>query len=57
MYVIEKVPLEKVEKQFEIALDMAVSKSQKLKIIDDIENIYDYYKLPEDSKIQLLSLS
>ena len=57
LYVIGKAPLEKADEQFEMALDMAGSKSQKLKVINDIENIYNYYKLPEDSKIQLLSLS
>ena len=46
MYVIDKAPLEKAEEQFEIALDKAESESQKLKIQDDIKQIYNYYKLP-----------
>ena len=45
MYVTGKVPLEKVEEQFEISLDMAGSEKQKSKIEDDIDQIYKYYKL------------
>ena len=59
MYVIEKAPLENVEEQFKMALDMAGSDSQKLKILNDIEDImlkvqggidviYEYYKLPKE---------
>ncbi len=48
MYVIEKAPLEKAEEQFNIALDMAGSEEQKLKIQDDINKIYEYYKLPTE---------
>ena len=48
MYVIGEAPLEKVEEQFEIALDMAGSESQKLKVQNDIDQIYEYYKLPTE---------
>ncbi len=46
MYVIGKVPLEKAEEQFALVLDMAGSESQKLKVQEDIDQIYKYYKLP-----------
>ena len=39
MYVTGKVPLEKAEEQFEMALDMAGSENQKLKVQDDIDEI------------------
>ncbi len=59
MYITGKAPLEKAEEQFEMALDMAESESQRLKVqkdIDtimskvqkDIDTIYDYYKLPTE---------
>ena len=48
MYVTGKAPLEKAEEQFEMALDMAGSKQQKLKVQDDIGQIYKYYKLPSE---------
>ena len=48
MYVIGEAPLEEVEEQFEIALDMAGSESQKLKVQNDIDQIYEYYKLPTE---------
>ena len=47
MYVIEKASLEKAEEQFELALNMVESEEQKLKIQEDIAQIYDYYKLPQ----------
>ena len=46
MYIIEKISIEKAEEQFNIALDMAGSEEQKLKIQEDIDKIYEYYKLP-----------
>ena len=59
MYVIGKAPLEKAEEQFALALNMAGSEKQKLKVQDDIDTImskvqkdidtiYDYYKLPSE---------
>ena len=48
MYVIGKAPLEKAEEQFALALNMAGSEKQKLKVKEDIDTIYDYYKLPTE---------
>ena len=45
---IEQAPLEKVQEQLEMALDMAESKQQKSKVQDDIDQIYNYYKLPPE---------
>lgn len=46
MYVIDKAPLEKAEEQFKIALNMAGSENQWVKIEKDISHIYNYYNLP-----------